>query len=333
MKFKFKLSKNEQKKLTDKERLEQRRAEVLAIGRKFKYPLQYTKHKLVVNTLLVATIGFLMVSGAIWLMLFKFQDTGDALYRLTKVLPIPVAEIDGEKLRYSDYLMIYRSSIIPVEQQGQLGSKEEEDAIRKRYKKLAMELAENYTYAEKKAKELGIKIPDDLVNKIYEEHRKVGGIERGEESFKKIVRSNFGLSEKEYKRMIGFSLMKAEVSKKIDQEAAKLIKEVEQKISSGEDLVKIAESMGEKVGFERTGLVDARNIDGGRAKRAGEMKVGEISEVFLSTNGDAYYVVKLIEKTEKEVRYESLRVGLLEFEKQMKILREQGKIKEYINLD
>ena len=39
----------EQKKMTEKEKVEERREEVLARGRKFKYPLQYAKHRLMIN--------------------------------------------------------------------------------------------------------------------------------------------------------------------------------------------------------------------------------------------------------------------------------------------
>ena len=50
---------------TEREKVEERREEVLSRGRKFKYPLQYAKHKLVINTVVIAVVGvvLLMVSG------------------------------------------------------------------------------------------------------------------------------------------------------------------------------------------------------------------------------------------------------------------------------
>ena len=41
---------------TEKEKVEERREEVLARGRKFKYPLQYAKHRLVVNTIVIGEL-------------------------------------------------------------------------------------------------------------------------------------------------------------------------------------------------------------------------------------------------------------------------------------
>ena len=49
--------KPEEEKKTEKEKIEERREEVLKSGRKFKYPLQYSKHKLIIITIAVAITG------------------------------------------------------------------------------------------------------------------------------------------------------------------------------------------------------------------------------------------------------------------------------------
>ena len=102
-------SKNKKEAKTEKQKVEERREEVLANGRKFKYPLQYAKHKLVFNTIIISVVAIGILVAALWAMLYKFQNTGDVVYRISKVLPVPVAEVDGEKVRFSDYLMISQS--------------------------------------------------------------------------------------------------------------------------------------------------------------------------------------------------------------------------------
>ena len=94
---------------TEREKVEERREEVLAQGRKFKYPMQYAKHKLVINTVIVAVVAIVLMVVMGWMLLYKVQDTSEMIYRVTQVLPVPVAEVDGEKVRYSDYLMIFRN--------------------------------------------------------------------------------------------------------------------------------------------------------------------------------------------------------------------------------
>ena len=150
-----------QKPKTEREKVEERREEVLARGKKFKYPMQYAKHRLMVNTIIVAVIAIVLMVVAGWAMLYKFQDTGDMIYRVTQVIPVPVAEVEGARVRYSDYLMIYRSNLITSEQQGgQLGSGEDAEAVREAYKQAALYSAVEYTYALKLGRELNLTVTE-----------------------------------------------------------------------------------------------------------------------------------------------------------------------------
>lgn len=87
------------------------RERILAGGRRFKYPLQYVRHKLVFNAIFISVIALAMVVAAGWWQLYSAQNTSEFMYRITKVLPLPVANVDGQPVLYSDYLMKYLSSV------------------------------------------------------------------------------------------------------------------------------------------------------------------------------------------------------------------------------
>ncbi len=331
----MKIKQPKQKPKTEREKVEERREEVLAKGRKFKYPLQYTKHKLVINTILVAAVAVVAMVVAGWLALYQFQSTGEMMYRVTQVLPVPVAEVDGAKVRYSDYLMIYRSNLQTSEQQsGQLGNTEDDDLVRAEYKRTALEAAVEYTYAMKLGKELGLSVAEEEIDQAFDEHRKVGGVERSEEAFLKIVQDNFGMNRREYRRMLELTLMKAKVEQEIDETAQAVAAEVETMLNeNGGDMAAVAESLGEQVEYEATGqLVDNMNVDGGRSNKAMTLEPGQVSERFLSNNGDGYYFVKLVEKTETQVNYESIKVKFTTFAERVAQLYEEGKVKELIEV-
>ncbi len=324
-----------QKPKTEREKVEERREEVLAHGRKFKYPLQYAKHKLMINTIIVALIALVLMVVTGWAMLYKLQDTGDMIYRVTQVMPVPVAEVDGAKVRYSDYLMIYRSNLMTAEQQGgQLGNSEDDEAVRQNYKKAALYSAVEYTYAVKLGEERGIVVSDAEVDKAFDEHRKVGGVERSEEGFLKILRDNFGMSKAEYRRMLYLTLMRAKVAQAVDETALTQAAEVERLLKENDnDLRKTADSI-EGVDYEETGrLVDNMNVDGGRSTVAMTLEAGQVSERFLSSNGDGYYYVKLVDKTSSEVNYGSLKIVFSEFDKMVANLYATDKVEAYIDLD
>lgn len=320
--------------MSEKEKLEERREEILAKGRKFKYPLQVAKHKMVLYTIVVVVVVAGMLTGMGYLALYRFQMSGDLLYKITLLLPAGVAKIDGEKVRFSDYLMIYRSSITPIEkQQGKIGNDRDGETMRKHYKRLALTEAENYSYALKLGREMGIKVGDEMVEAAIAAHRKAGGVERSEKSFSKVLEDNFNLSLDEYRRVVYLSLMKREVATKIDSEAAKTAEEIERRIKAGEELKQIAEELAEKVVFEETGgMVDKMNVDGGRAEAAMNLQQGKVSGRIVSSNGDGYYFVKLVDKTETTVNYLSIKVPLRELEARTEAIRKAGKVKEYIEL-
>ena len=316
--------------------IDEKREEVLARGKKFKYPFQYAKHKLIVNTVLIGVSAVLLAVFLGWLELYKFQDTGDVVYRLTRVLPVPVAEVDGEKVRYSDYLMLYRSSVAAIEsQQGILSNSEEDQQMKAQYKVEAMDCAVSYSYALKLARELDIEVSDEMVNELMVEHRTVDGVERSEEAFAGIIKDNFGLSLDEYRRMLYLSLVEKEVSVSLDEEALALKLEIESILGNGsDDLAGIADSLGENVVYSETGgMVEEMNLDGGRASVAAGLELGEVSEGFVSKNGDGYYFVKLLDKADGQVNYASLWVPFSAFDQKLAEIEEEGKVKVYIELE
>lgn len=322
-------------KKTEQEKVEERREEVLARGRKFKYPLQWTKHRVVISTILIAFVVFAILVMSGYLALYRFGMTGELLFRITKIFPIPVATVDSEEVRFSDYLMLYRSSITSVERQsGNQFGNESIETIHDEYKRIALDEAEKYTYALELAKELDIAASNDEVAKEFERHLKIGGIDRSEEGFLKIIEDNFGLTKSEYERMLYLTILKAKVEMAIDGTANKIAEKVESILASTDNNYKAAiEQLGDQIIYQETGgLVDSKNIDGGRASEAIKLEPGQSSGKFISMNGDGYYFVKLINKTETEVNFVSIKVPFTEFNNRFEALKTENKITEYIKI-
>ncbi|MBQ6313496.1 SurA N-terminal domain-containing protein [Candidatus Saccharibacteria bacterium] len=331
----MKLTSKKPEKKTEQEKVEERREEVLARGRKFKYPLQWTRYRIVVSTILIAFVVFatLIVGG--YLALYRFGMTGELLFRITKILPISVATVDSEDVRFSDYLMLYRSSVTSIERQsGSQFDKESAENLYNEYKRIALSEAEEYTYAIKLAKELNIEVSEEEIAEEFNRHLKIGGIDRSEEGFLKIIEDNFGLTKSEYERMLYLTIMKAKVEKEIDENANKIAEKVEQILkSNNNDYEAVVNELGDSIiSYEETGgLVSSKNIDGGRATEAMKLEPGQ-STKFISMNGDGYYFVKLINKTEGEVNFVSIKIPFTEFNKRFHDLKSDDKIIEYIEI-
>ena len=328
------LNKKDTKK-TEQEKVEERREEVLSKGRKFKYPLQWTKHRIVVNTILISVIVVALIITGGWLALYRLGMTDDLLFRITEIIPLPVASVDDESVRFSDYLMFYRSSMTSIERQS--GSQFAEgsiDELKNEYKRSALSEAEDYAYATKLAREQGITVTDEEVAAEFARHLGTGGIERSEPAFLKIVEDNFGLSKSEYERMLYLSLVKAKVEIAIDESAKSTAAKVESILAtSGNNYEEVVAQLGDQIIYEETGgLVDSKNIDGGRATEAMKLEPGQSSAKFISMNGDGYYFVKLVNKTATEVNFVSIKVPFTEFTKRMTELQNTDRISEFITI-
>ena len=329
------LIKKKTEKKTEQEKVAERREEVLAKGRKFKYPLQWTRHRIVINTILIAVIVLALIIVGGWLALYRIGMTDDLLFKITEIIPVPVANVDSENVRFSDYLMFYRSSMTSIERQS--GSQFDNDSAEQlvnEYKRTALTEAETYAYALKLAKELDITVSNEEVDNEFDRHLKAGGIDRSEEGFIKIISDNFGLTKDEYRRMLYLSLVKAKVEIALDENASILADSVEKQLrENGGDFQAVVNSLGNSIIYEETGgLVDNKNIDGGRATEAMKLEPGQRSERFVSMNGDGYYFVKLIKKTDAEVNFVSIKIPFTEFTKRYSALKEENKISEYIDI-
>ena len=167
---------------TEQEKVEERREEVLSTGRKFKYPSQWTKHRIVISTILISLVMIAMVIVGGWLALYKIGMTDDLLFRVTKILPVPVANVDSENALFSDYIMLYKSSMTSIERQS--GSQFDDNSInelRLKYKRTALTDTESYTYAIKLAKEQGIEVTKEDVAKEFDIVPCVAALNGGED--------------------------------------------------------------------------------------------------------------------------------------------------------
>lgn len=329
------------KKIVTQQNLEESRESVLNNGKKFKYPFQYSKHRLVINTIaisLVALIAFVIVG---WFELYKAQNTGDVIYRFAKILNLPVAKIDGVSVKYSDYLMIYRATVNPIEQlQGEFDDSEESLRQIAHYKRQALNSAEEYSYAMAKLAEAGITVSEEEIDEALESVKSVSGEKRSDAAFEGIVRDNFDLSMKDFRRYLKLSIAKKKYSVEFDESAKQLVKEANKVLAdNGGNMTATQKYFDgkEKVLRENVStFVDSSNLDGGRAAKAASLKnVGDISEAFVSTNGDGYYIVKLNDRNDDgQVKYSSLYIPFTEFNETMKDIRSNpDNIKEYIEVD
>lgn len=314
------------------ETVAEHRERILAGGRRFKYPMQYARHRLVIVTIALTIVSLLAIGVLGWWQLYVAQSNNTLLYRVTQIIPVPVASVDGHEVRYSDYLMYYNSSIHFLQKSGEL-QKGDEGQINFQ-KRQNLDIAIRNAYAEKLAKELGITVEQEQLERVNQEHLTMANGPISQETYNASTLSLLGWTPDEEQRSTKSQILKNNVAYKIDKEASdKAEKAATLLQASGNDFAKVAQELGGGVTFLVSGMVPLVNNDGGLAETARGMEKGQVSSVIRSTTGDGYYFVKLLEKTDTQLNYEYLHIPLTEFDKRLKALKDTGKIREYIKVE
>lgn len=321
------------------ETLDHHREKVLAGGRKFKYPIQYARHKLVFNTIIISLGAIILLAIIGWWQLYPEQNTSDFFYRVTKVLPVPVASVDGKLVLYSDYLMKYLSSAHYLEQQEQVNLKTEDGKKQLAYiKQQSMDYVIADSYAAKLAVDLKLSISDTEVESFIKSQKQTDSGELSDKTYESVIADYYNWSMDEYRYMVKNELLRQKVAYQIDKNASELVDKtnsilVADKTISLKTLADQLSTQGNvKVDYGNSGWVSKFNRDGGRAVEASKMNKNDLSSVVKSTTGDGYYFIRLIDINDSQVNYEYIHIPLSQFNNDLKGVIDNGKVQKYISL-
>ena len=324
------------------ETVAEHREQILAGGRKFKYPHQYERHKVVFNVILIAIVTIVVLAVIIWWQLYPAQNTSTFFYRVTRILPVPVANVDGTQVRYSDYLMSFSGSQHYLEQSERLNLNSEDGKRQIEFiKRQALDGAIADAYASKVAREKNITVTDKQVNDVIDASLTTVSGKISQDIYDDSTLSTLGYSASEYRQIIRRSLVRQEVAYAVDTKANNAKKAAEEALKSNTPLADIAKQLQDKgynVQLGSSGqLIPKTNHDGGVTQQAAKLQTGQISKFFRSNDGsferNGYYVLQLVEANEKQVSYNYIRIPLTVFSEQLKTLAKNDKISEYIGVE
>ena len=298
--------------------LAEHRARILAGGRRFKYPVQYQRHKLVFNAIIIGVATVLLLVLVTWWQLYIVQNTSDFMYRVTRVVPVPIASIEGEQVRYSDYLMKYRGAMHCLVEKERVNLATEDGQRQSDFvKNESMDDAIADAYAAKLARENGVTVSDVEVEELLKKQLADGDV--SEESYSATINDFYGWSMEEYRDILKAKILRQKVAFAIDRSAEDLSKSVGDRIEGGAtDLQAVADAINgddePQVAYAALGWLPRNNQDDGLTAAAADLEDGQISAAIRSTNGAGYYYVKLIDSNDTQVNYEYIQIPLTQFD-------------------
>jgi hypothetical protein len=183
------------------------RDEVLASARKYIYPLQASKRRIVrlsVGIFIAAVIGFFALCT---LELYKFQSTSSFIYGVTRVLPFPVAVINNRYfVSYNSYLFELRRYMHYYQSQLQLSA----------LKQRAMDETMQYAYVERLAATNHLSVSAGDIDGAVALVRSQNRLGSSEQVFENVLSEFWGWSVDDFRRELGQELLAQKVVDKLD---------------------------------------------------------------------------------------------------------------------
>jgi hypothetical protein len=320
------------------ETVAEHRERVLAGGRKFKYPLQYTKHRVLFITVVIGILSLILFVAFFGWQLYFAQAYDKFTYGLTRVLPVPVAKIDDQWVRYSDYLSELRSAVHYLTTKEAVNFNSADGKRQLDYqKRLALDKATRDTYIAKLASQNKITITskevDDFVNKQIASNK----LGVSQDVYKQVISDYYDWTFDEYKNSVRQEMLSKKVNATLDTVAKAKIVWVLQQIALGTDFGDLAKQQSEdaltKVNGGDVGFVGKSSEDpNGLIAAASLLQPGQVSPIIEGSDG--FYLVKLIEKRDTgDVHFAKIFVAYKVVAQKIADLKKQNKIDEYIKVN
>lgn len=314
------------------------REEVLSSARKYIYPLQHSKHKIVLITtslFIAAIVGFFSFTV---ISLYRLKSHSSFLYGVTQVIPFPIARAGGNFVAYENYLFELKHYIHYYQNQQKLDFKTESGKQQlEEFKKRALEKVVNDAYIKELAKEKNITVSEKEVNneiQIVRAQNRLGGSDK---VFEDVLKEYWGWSVNDFKRSLKQELTARKLLPVLDTEAVAKANQAKAELNAGTDFAAVAKKYSDDASSKDNGgefgfPIDKANRDISAQTTAVLFKLqpGQVSDVIDA--GYSLEIVKNIELQGEKIRAAHIVTNFKDIKTYLDDLKEQKKASLYIKL-
>jgi len=290
------------------ETVAEHREEVLSSARKYIYPLQHSAHRVVIIS--ISLIVFVIVAFFAYclLALYNFHSSSTFVYRVTQVIPFPIAKAGNRYVAYENYLfelrhyMHYYQTQQRVDFNSESGRQQLAD-----FRERAMNRVVDYAYVKMLAKEYDISVNnrelDDAIRLVREQNR----LGSSDKVFEDVLKEFWGWSVGDFKRELKQQMLAQKVVSSLDTETNEQAKQVFERLQKGEDFATLAKKFSDDAdtrseGGEYTGAISQsdRDLPAQVIDALFRLKPGQVSPII--NTGSGLEIIKLKEMDGNKVR-------------------------------
>lgn len=312
------------------------REEVLSSARKYILPLQHSKRQIIsisVSLFILTVVAFFTYCT---LALYKFNSNTTFLYRVTQVIPYPVARAGSHFVAYENYLFELRRYVHYYETQQKTDfsdpkNKPQLDA----FKKQALDKVVNDAYVKQLADKNNVTVSDKEITDeiaLVRTQNRLGGSDK---VFEDVLKDYWGWTNEDFKRSLRMELLAQKVAAKLDTATAQKAQNALSDLKGGADFAATAKKYsddadtrerGGEFGYpiERT----TRTLTARTTNALFLLQPGQYSELIQVPDG--IEIIKNIERNDQKIRAAHIRFYYKDINTHINDLKDKKKPQLYI---
>lgn len=314
------------------------RDEVLSGARKFIYPLQHSKHRIVLVSTGLIISALVALFGYAVLALYRLQSTSKFVYTITQVVPFPVARTGSNFVAYENYLfelrryMHYHKNQQKLDFNSESGQQQLTD-----FKKRALDKVVNDALVKQLAEKHKITVSDQEINDAITVLRAQNRLGSSDKVLEDVLKEFWGWSVKDFKRSLAQQIMAQKVISALDTETHTQAEAALAQLKAGVDFATVAQQTTEdqdtkERGGEFNSLIERtnRDISPKTVEVLFSLKQGESSDII--NVGYGLEIIKVLEVQGDKVRAAHILFNFNDISGYLNDLKDQQKARLYLKL-
>lgn len=319
------------------ETVAEHREEVLKSARKYIYPLQHSRKRIVYISSSIVILAVMLFLSYIGTELYRFQNTSGFIYGVTQVIPLPVAKVGSHWVSYESYLFELRRYMHYYQTQQQVNfstpnGKKQLDS----YKHQAMNEVITNTYVNELATNNNITVSNQSVDNEVSMVQKQNRLGSSQQQFKAVLSDFWGWNEADFKRELKQQILEQTVAAKLDTKVDQEAQSALTQLQHGANFATLASQVSDDQSTKNNGgrfpaPIEANdpNISPQISQALFTLKPGQVSGII--NTGYSLEIVKVIQNQGKKVIAAHISFNLQPITKYITPLEKQQKPEYFIH--
>ncbi len=312
------------------------REDVLGSARKFIYPLQHSKHRIVIISITLFVVTLVAFFTYCTIALYKLKESSRFLYKVTQVVPFPVARIGNELIAYENYLFELQRYVHYYETQGKLdfGDPKNKEQL-EQFKKQALDKVVNDAYVKKLAKKHNVTVSEQEVQDqitVVREQNRLGNSDR---VFEDVLKDFWGWTIDDFRRSLKQEMLAQKVVATLDTKTQERAKNALAELNGGADFTELAkkysdDEAGKANGGEFGFPIDrsSKDVNAKSVEALFKLKPGQHSGIV--DTGYELVIVKNIETNGDKIRGAQVVFKFKDIQEYLNDLKDQQNARAYV---